>query len=317
MTTRAPLSSARVSYVPVPYTGSGRAEDVVMIHGLGANLGFWYGAASQWFARFGRVTLYDLPGHGSSDMPVSGYSPGQLAEGLSELLDYLKLDRVHLVAHSFGGMIALAFALQQPERVKSIVLADVRLWEVEPPSAARSPSRWVQRMREAGLRLDDPDKDVSFQVLVELAQHRLQSRDKGAALLTALPAAQSLFRGPRAAQRWLQLVETTNIYDEATSSEGVVVADLPKIEVPIMAAYGELSLRKRSAQTLERLCPRCEVKLIPGAGHFFPLTRPRRFSVVAIDFLRSQIGLPPIGVRATQRADIREPADAAMSDMAL
>jgi pimeloyl-ACP methyl ester carboxylesterase len=275
-----------------------------MIHGLGANLGFWYAGAAQWFTRAGRVTLYDLPGHGNSDMPVSGYTPGQLAIGLGELLDHLKLERVHLVAHSFGGLVALAFALQHPERVKSIVLADVRLWEVEPPSFGAGQSKWLQRMRDAGLRLDDPNMDLSIQVLVELARHRLEDPEPGSKLFTALPGARSLFRGRRAARRWLQLIETTHIYDDVTSAEGVATIDLPKVKQPLLAAYGEMSLRKRSAQTLEQLCPHCELRLISGAGHFFPLTRPRRFASVALKFLHAQ-GVSPGGLEPLRASRAR------------
>ena len=292
-----------------------------MIHGLGANLGFWYAGAAQWFTKFGRVTLYDLPGHGNSDMPLSGYTPGQLAFGLGELLDHLNLDRVHLVAHSFGGLVALSFALQQPDRVKSIVLADVRLWEVEPPSVGAGQSKWLQRMRDAGLRLDDPHMDLSVQVLVELARHRLEDPDPGSKLFTALPGARSLFRGRRAARRWLQLVETTHAYEEVTSSDGLSASDLPNIDQPILAAYGEMSLRKRSARTLERLCRHCELHLIPGAGHFFPLTRPRLFANVALKFLRAQDAdtgaagsLPLRRPLATRRAETRELLTAAVAD---
>ena len=259
-----------------------------MVHGLGANLGFWFGGASQWFTRYGRVTLFDLPGHGSSDMPVSGYRPGLLAERLAELLDHLRVERAHLVAHSFGGLVALAFALRRPDRVKSIVLADVRLWDVEPPAPPNERSRWLHRMREAGLRLDDPHMDLSFQVLVELARHRLEQRDPGSKLFTALPGARSIFTGRRAARRWIQLVETTSIYEEATSSEDVVADHLPNITQPLLTVYGESSLRKRSAMTLQRQCPNCQLQLIPGAGHFFPLTRPRLFASLALKFLRAQ-----------------------------
>jgi pimeloyl-ACP methyl ester carboxylesterase len=144
LTSSIAVQSQKISVVQLPRLDvEGPQEEVVMIHGLAANLGFWYAAATQGFTRFGRVTMYDMLGHGHSQMAASGYSPGQLADHLGELLDCLQLDRVHLVAHSFGGMVALAFALRQPERVKSLILADVRVWQAEPPSWQGVPPAWL------------------------------------------------------------------------------------------------------------------------------------------------------------------------------
>lgn len=154
-----------------------------MIHGLAANLGFWYAAATQGFTRFGRVTMYDMLGHGHSQMAASGYSPGQLADHLGELLDCLQLDRVHLVAHSFGGMVALAFALRQPERVKSLILADVRVWQAEPPSWQGVPPAWLERMRAKGLKLEDTGMDPSFQGTGGGRAHATQQAGKGPVVL--------------------------------------------------------------------------------------------------------------------------------------
>lgn len=259
-----------------------------MVHGLGANCGFWYASAVQWFRRFGRVTLFDLPGHGESDMPLTGYTPAHLARVLGELLDHLQIDRAHLVAHSFGGVVALSFASAQPQRVKSLVLADVRLWAIEPPSSAAGSAAWLQRVRDAGLTLTNPGLDVSVQVLAELARLRLE-QELGTTAFEVLPGARSLFRGRRAARRWLQLIQTTHAYDEMTDPEGLAVTDIARIQQPILAAYGELSARKRSALALQQSCPRCQLHLIPNAGHFFPLTRPALFARPALAFLRSTI----------------------------
>lgn len=286
MTNLVPLSSGRVNYLQLPYVGDGEAEDVVMIHGLGANVGFWFAGAAQWLVRFGRVTLYDLAGHGKSEMPQSGYTPRELATTLGELLDHLGLHRVHLVAHSFGGVVALAFALRHPERVKSLVLADVRLWDVELPSVGSEDSPWLPRMRHAGLRLEHPHMDLSVQVLVDLAYNRLEGREAASAITAALPGVRFLFRGRKAAKTWIDLIETTQAYKEMTSTDGLTVADLPKITQPMLAAYGENSRRRRTARTLQRLCPNCELQEVPTASHFFPLTRPRLFASVALPFLR-------------------------------
>ena len=282
------LSSGRIGVLQLPQIGGGPAEDIVMIHGLGASTGFWYASAVQWYRRFGRVTLFDLPGHGESAMPNSGYGPARLAGILNELLDYLNIDCASLVAHSFGGLVALSLAAQQPRRVRKLVLADVRLWAFEPPSTAVASATRLQRARDAGLHLTDTRIDLSIQVLVELAQRRIKRKYNGndeTAASQLLPGARSLFQGERAARKFLRLIETTNAYDEITDPAGLTAAELAKIEHPLLAVYGGLSPRTRSALALQQYCAACQLHIIPDVGHFFPLTRPRLFAVPARAFL--------------------------------
>lgn len=271
----------------LPQIGRGPAEDVVMVHGLGANFGFWYASAVQWFRRFGRVTLFDLPGHGDSAMPSTGYTPAHLARVLGEVLDHFRIERAHLVAHSFGGVVALSFAAQQQHRVRSLVLADVRIWAVEPPSVLPESAVWLQRARDAGLTLADPHLDLSVQVLMDLARLRLEQGEPGPAVFEVMPGARSLFRGRRSALKWLKLMQTTQAYHEMTDPDGLDIADIARIERPMLAAYGGLSARKRSALALQQLCPTCRLRLIRKAGHFFPLTRPAVFARPALAFLRA------------------------------
>lgn len=282
------LPSTQISVLQLPARGLGeRAEDVVMIHGLAANMGFWYAGAAQWFTHFGRITLYDLPGHGHSGMPASGYSPRQMANDLGQLLDCLGTGPVHLVAHSFGGMVALTFALLQPERVKSLVLAEVRVWPADPPSWRTVPPIWLQQMRDLGLPLDETRMDPSFQTLVELARLHLERPEAGRTAAAALTDGRGLFNGHRTARRWLELIETTRAYAEMTSGDAFELGDLPRIGQPMLAVFGQNSLLKRSARALRRLCPDCKVEIVPRAGHFFPATRPRLFAALALDFLET------------------------------
>lgn len=288
--TRIALPACRINALQLPQANGRMDEDVVMIHGLAASLGFWYAVAAGRFRQFGRVTLYDMRGHGNSDMPLAGYSPRQMAQELGQLLDHLKLERVHLIAHSFGGMVALTFALLQPERVKSIILADVRIWQAEPPlRVAVSPPR-LQRRRDKGVGLDECHIDPSFRVLVELARLRMDRRGTLEEEKSTVDGSTILFRGKRAAQRWLDLMERTRAYQEMTSvGDCATLDDLSQIRQPMLAAFGEHSLRRRSLEALNRFCPRCQTVIIPRAGHFFPLSRPKLFAHVALKFLTASL----------------------------
>ena len=61
-------------------------------------------------------------GHGESDKPVGGYRPADFAADLAAFLDALDIDRAVIVGHSMGSAVALRFALDQPRRVRGLVL---------------------------------------------------------------------------------------------------------------------------------------------------------------------------------------------------
>lgn len=95
---------------------------IVCIHGAG-------GDAEQWkyqidhFSRRYRVVAPDLRGHGRSDQPRSSYSLEEFLWDFTRVLDLLDVPRPFtLMAHSFGGPIALTYAAAHPEQIGKLVL---------------------------------------------------------------------------------------------------------------------------------------------------------------------------------------------------
>jgi pimeloyl-ACP methyl ester carboxylesterase len=75
-------------------------------------------------ARTRRVIVPDLRGHGDSGPAAGarGYSFEALIEDVCGLMDHLDIERFDLLGHSFGGMLALRFALAHPSRLRSLIL---------------------------------------------------------------------------------------------------------------------------------------------------------------------------------------------------
>ena len=119
------INGARINYVQVESEES--RDDLVMVHGLATSLAFWYFPYASIFARRYRVTVFDLRGHGRSEMTAGGYSPQAQAADLEGLMDHLGIDSAHFVAHSFGGVLALGLAKRAPARIDSLVLCDSQI----------------------------------------------------------------------------------------------------------------------------------------------------------------------------------------------
>lgn len=97
---------------------------VVFTHGAGGSHAVWYNQVPAMAERF-RVLTWDSRGFGNSTCRSGHLSAEQAAADLAALLTHVGvLDAVHLVGQSMGGWWITAFALAQPDRVRSLTLSD-------------------------------------------------------------------------------------------------------------------------------------------------------------------------------------------------
>lgn len=265
---------------------------IIFVHGLAASQAFWYMAGAPVLTRFGPCTLYDLRGHGKSTLPEHGFGVDTMAKDLTGLMDALGIDRAHVVAHSFGGMIALLVALRAPERIASLILADVRVRplqrHIELP-ARHLPPRLVARLRRIGITqevIETQDDGVDY--LNTVARIQLEAGDDADELLRALYRHPQLFKTRRNAEKWLLLAERASFLSDIKGDHSFTRNDLAGLEQPMLLMYGASSITGPSARALAALCPNAVLHEVPGAGHFFPMSRPRAFLRPAIKFLRAQ-----------------------------
>lgn len=103
------------------YEIRGQGELIVLIHGIAVDSRYWLDLP-DFLAQKYTVLTYDLRGHGRSFAPETGYSYREHINDLKALITELNFNRLHLLAHSLGGAIAVKYALQQPVQVKSLIL---------------------------------------------------------------------------------------------------------------------------------------------------------------------------------------------------
>jgi pimeloyl-ACP methyl ester carboxylesterase len=94
---------------------------IAFVHGAGMDHTVW-ALQTRWFAHHGRnVLAFDLPGHGRSEGPGFGSIP-DMAAWVLDALDALGGERVRLVGHSMGALVALAAAADGGERIAALAL---------------------------------------------------------------------------------------------------------------------------------------------------------------------------------------------------
>ncbi|MEM6809240.1 MAG: alpha/beta hydrolase [Pseudomonadota bacterium] len=123
---------------PAPPSGAARASDgaaiawsragtgdtaLVFIHGWSCSSAFWREQVDAFAADYTVVTL-DLPGHGQSSGDREPWRVGDYGDDVAAVVDALNLDRVVLIGHSMGGLVALRAAAELDDRAVAVIAAD-------------------------------------------------------------------------------------------------------------------------------------------------------------------------------------------------
>jgi len=230
----------------------GGGPPVALVHGLL----IWYFTAALALARSHRLLMYDLRGHGRSERTASGYDLASMTGDLAQLLDGFDAAPVALVGHSYGALIALRYALENPERVSRLVLVDAPL----PPA-----------------RFDE------IRSFLDLSP---------AGMIGALPEPlqRSLFSGDRRSKRLLASVEylagQTSLIRDVLAEPDIPDESLARIACEVLCIYGETSGCRPVGERLARVIPRAQSLVLPG-GHFFPLESPGLLADKLAEFLRA------------------------------
>lgn len=247
----------------------GRGEPLVFLHGIGGNADVWQPQLA-FFSRYYRAIAWDMPGYGGS-APLAEMTFPALAEALLVLLDRLSLDKVHLLGHSMGGMVAQTFASQHAGRLHSLVLAAT--------SAAfgRSDGAWQQQfLRE---RLEPLERGVT---MAELAPQLVagitgDDADKAGIELAVRSMARVEPDTYRSALRCLL------DFDQRSALPGIAVPTL------ILAGANDRTAPAPVMEKMARRMPQASYVCLEGLGHLANLENPARFNCALMHFLQ-QVG---------------------------
>ena len=120
----------------------GHGPAVVLLHGYGESGDMWEPLAVV-LAKTHTVIVPDLRGMGLSEHSPGGYDKKNEGRDISGVLDALHVDKVDVVAHDIGNMVAFAFVEEQPMRVGHLVLMDAPIPGVGPwNEILKSPLLW-------------------------------------------------------------------------------------------------------------------------------------------------------------------------------
>jgi pimeloyl-ACP methyl ester carboxylesterase len=118
--------SANVNGTRLHYLAAGGGEPIVLLHGYAETSYMWRPLIPKLEATH-TVIAPDLRGAGQSATPPGGYTKAEMAKDIHALAQKLGFEKIRLVGHDIGLMVAYAYAAQYPNEVDRIVLMDAFL----------------------------------------------------------------------------------------------------------------------------------------------------------------------------------------------
>jgi (E)-2-((N-methylformamido)methylene)succinate hydrolase len=246
----------------------GSGETLVLLHGVGMNKGVWAPEVNLLSGSFD-VLIYDMWGHGESDLPAGELSLTEYTNQLTELLSELKISQAFVAGHSMGGLIAIDFALHYPETCLGMCAINAVFSRTPEQSAA------VKRRAQ-----DLADGNITMNITDTL------ERWFGPTGTHPHAQAEELARN---------LLEAVNPESYATayrvfaSADKVHASTLHGLAVPALFFTGELDPNSTPAmsEAMAALVPNSHWSVLSGERHMMPLTAAPIVSDAIRDFIYS------------------------------
>lgn len=236
------------------YAEAGRGEPLVVLHG-GLGVDHTYLRDLSRLSSCARVVLLDLRGNGrSSRVPPETLTLDTFVQDLEAVREHLGAERVSVLGHAFGGVVALEYALAHPGRVGRLLLHD----------AFASAGFWDEAREILGAR--DPVLAREFATPFELKDHAFI-----AWLRRVLPLYFHRYDPALAHRAFAETVPSVHAWARSNElAEGYDATDrLGRVRAPTLVLHGRHDFVPVSqAEILRRGIPDAELAVFERSGHF-------------------------------------------------
>jgi pimeloyl-ACP methyl ester carboxylesterase len=265
-----------VNGVDLSYLDQGTGAPVVFVHGAFLDLRFWQ-PQRQAIAQQYRFIAYTSRYHGTAAWPDTGkdYSAATHAADLAAFLRQLNAGPVHLVGHSYGGLLATLVAVEHPELLRSLTLAEPGIGALltdipEGKPALDDRGKALAAVREA---VKDGDVVQATKLFFEWVNNQ------GAGAFDKQP---EVIR-----QMILDNARTVPLLIAAPAPPAVSCATLSSVKAPTLVVGGAQTPRYFALinEVVVRCIPGSRLVTIPQATHPMPIQNPAAFNEALLQFL--------------------------------
>jgi pimeloyl-ACP methyl ester carboxylesterase len=253
-------------------TTTGQGPVVLLLHGFPDTHIVWRKQVPVLASAGFRVLAPDLRGYGRTDAPphIQDYTLDKLRADVLGLLDALKIDKVHLVGHDWGGLIGWQLAALAPERVERLVVLSTG------HPAAIAHAGMLQRLRMAY---------VPLFCMPGIPEHMLRAADWFALRqFTSEPGQAELWKRDLDAPG--RLTAALNYY--RANLKLAMPQSYPRVKVPVMGIWSDRDPalgEKQMRDSAHYVDGEFRFERIRDADHWLQLTAYDRVNALLLEFL--------------------------------
>jgi aminoacrylate hydrolase len=265
------MATVSIGDAELYYEDTGRGEPLLLVPGLGGRGSFWAAQVAD-LSRDFRVIVHDHRGTARSTHSRIRYSVEQMAEDVVRLMDALGVESAHLAGHSTGGAIGQVLALEQPRRLRSLVLSAT--WA--------GPDPYFRRLFESR-------KGV-------LLSQGVEAYLRASALYMSPPAWVSAHDALLDEQLAASLAEAAPVEVTASRIDAILRHDrrarLHEIRLPtlVVVAQDDAITPRFYSDELASRVPGAKLVVLDSGGHAAPMISAGPYNAAVAAFLRAQVG---------------------------
>jgi len=249
----------------------GAGDPLLLIMGLSYPSYMWFRSRPV-LAKTHRTIAFDNRGVGQSDVPAGAYPITTVASDAAAVLDAAGVDAAHVFGVSMGGMIAQEFALQYPNRVRSLILGCTTPGGSHAVQA--EPAAIQALMRHGMTPAEATEAIIPF--IYDPGTPRALIDEDMAVRMKWYPTPQGYAGQLQGIMSWETAYER-----------------LPQIKAPTLVIHGETDrlIPSENAKILAKRIPGAKLVLIPKASHIFSTDQPGVGDRYVAEFLATQRGI--------------------------
>jgi pimeloyl-ACP methyl ester carboxylesterase len=276
----------KMAYMDVASNKS-NGKIIMLFHGKNFNGYYWKNVIPMLTEKGYRVIVPDQIGWGESDRPDLHYSFQMLAENNKALLDSLHIEKVTVLGHSMGGMLAVRFALMFPNITEKLILEDpIGLEDYKTFVPYKSLEQLYQKEKSATYESYKkyqqgyyPEWKPEYEQYVQAQAEDLQSKNFDAIAWNNALTYQLIYTQPVVYELKYLKMPTLLI----VGSEDRTIVGKGYLNDSIKNQHGNYPAL---AQQAKQQISNCTLILIPGVGHIPHIQQPEKFKEVIMNFLK-------------------------------
>jgi len=252
---------------------------LVFIHGVGLNNLVWQSQVEE-FSKQRQCIVYDILGHGKSQLPTNNPCLDDYSEQLSKLINFLDIRKANLVGHSMGALIGINYSLEYPNCVESLIALNTVYQRTEQQS-----DDVLNRAMQVQSNAINADNESADDSNLELVLQRWFSKNTD-------PDSIKKIETIRHWMSEISLLGYARTYQLFATADKVFSDKLARLSIPVLYMTGSLDRNSTTlmSKQLAAETPRGKVWIVEEEAHMMSYISPEKINPIINSFLK---GLTP------------------------